>query len=88
MIFKTLLILLVLSTITSAKYIPSLLGISSEIISEENGSNKNDYDDTNIEKLRPKRRFDIQTFYTPVIRKDGSILLIPKDTNKNHYFIG
>jgi hypothetical protein len=35
-----------------------------------------------------KRSFQIQTYYDAVVQKDGSILLIPKDVNKNHYFIG
>jgi hypothetical protein len=35
-----------------------------------------------------KRSFQIQTYYDAVVQKDGTILLIPKDVNKNHYFIG
>jgi hypothetical protein len=35
-----------------------------------------------------KRGFQIQTYYDALIQNDGSILLIPKDVNKNHYFIG
>jgi hypothetical protein len=35
-----------------------------------------------------KRGIRIQTYYDPLIQKDGSILLIPKDLNQNHYFIG
>jgi hypothetical protein len=35
-----------------------------------------------------KRSFQIQTYYDALMQKDGSILLIPKDVNKNHYFIG
>jgi hypothetical protein len=35
-----------------------------------------------------KRGIHIKTYYDPLIQKDGSILLIPKDLNQNHYFIG
>ncbi len=35
-----------------------------------------------------KRGFQIQTYYDALVQNDGSILLIPKDVNKNHYFIG
>ena len=35
-----------------------------------------------------KRAWDIQTYYDVFLQNDGSILLIPKDVNKNHYFIG
>jgi hypothetical protein len=35
-----------------------------------------------------KRAWDIRTYYDALIQTDGSILLIPKDVNKNHYFIG
>ena len=38
--------------------------------------------------IKNKRSFQIQTYYDAIIQKDGSILLIPKDVNKNHYFIG
>jgi hypothetical protein len=35
-----------------------------------------------------KRGFQIQTYYDLLLRNDGSIMLIPKDVNRNHYFIG
>lgn len=35
-----------------------------------------------------KRAWDIQTYYDVFVQNDGSILFIPKDVNKNHYFIG
>lgn len=35
-----------------------------------------------------KRSFDIRTYYDALVQNDGSILLIPKDINRNHYFIG
>ena len=38
--------------------------------------------------VKAKRSFQIQTYYDAVVQKDGTILLIPKDVNKNHYFIG
>jgi hypothetical protein len=37
---------------------------------------------------KSKRGFQIQTYYDALVQNDGSILLIPKDVNKNHYFIG
>lgn len=38
--------------------------------------------------LSNKRAWDIQTYYDVLKQNDGSFLLIPKDVNKNHYFIG
>lgn len=35
-----------------------------------------------------KKGFQITTMYNIVQKEDGSVLLIPKDSNKNHYFIG
>ncbi|RNA37718.1 hypothetical protein BpHYR1_052996 [Brachionus plicatilis] len=35
-----------------------------------------------------KRAFHIKTYFDALIQDDGSILLVPKDVNKNHYFIG
>lgn len=35
-----------------------------------------------------KRAFQIKTYFDALVQNDGSILLIPKDVNKNHYFIG
>ena len=41
-----------------------------------------------IQQKSKKRGFQIQTYFDALVQKDGSILLIPKDVNKNHYFIG
>ena len=35
-----------------------------------------------------KRSFHIEIYYDIVRLKDGAVLLVPKDKNKNHYFIG
>ena len=35
-----------------------------------------------------KPSFKIQTYYDTLVRNDGSVMFIPKDVNKNHYFIG
>ncbi|CAF0873011.1 unnamed protein product, partial [Brachionus calyciflorus] len=35
-----------------------------------------------------KRAFHIKTYFDALVQNDGSILLVPKDVNKNHYFIG
>ena len=35
-----------------------------------------------------KRSFHIEIYYDIIRLKDGSVLLVPKDKNKNHYFIG
>lgn len=61
------------------------------------GRDSNSYREKKTLKLRDllqsnqksrKRGFQIQTYFDALIQKDGSILLIPKDVNKNHYFIG
>jgi hypothetical protein len=41
-----------------------------------------------LQQKSKKRGFQIQTYFDALVQKDGSILLIPKDVNKNHYFIG
>lgn len=60
-------------------------------ILEPSSSNKN----KSIKKIKlneisrkNKRGFQIQTYYDALVQNDGTILLIPKDINKNHYFIG
>ncbi len=37
---------------------------------------------------KKKRSFNIRIYYDIIRMKDGTVLLIPKDVNKNHYFIG
>ena len=65
-----------------------------ELINEHKRKYDSSYDTyNNLKKSnkilgKNKRSFQIQTYYDAVIQKDGSILLIPKDVNKNHYFIG
>lgn len=64
----------------------------------ENLRDEDDYDigGDNEDQNRPstaKRGFfskhhDIQIYYEVVRLKNGLVLLVPKDVNKNHYFIG
>ncbi len=35
-----------------------------------------------------KRAWNIRTYYDAYVQPDGSILFVPKDVNRNHYFIG
>jgi hypothetical protein len=37
---------------------------------------------------KSKRRFKMKVYYDVVVQNDGSVLLIPKDINRGHYFIG
>lgn len=46
------------------------------------------HDDSEEYTSKSKRGFQIQTYYDALVQSDGSIILIPKDVNKNHYFIG
>lgn len=70
---------------TEARYLARISRDSGE---EEASSQSNELDFLNSKKIQNKRGFDIKTFYSPVLRKDGSLILMPKDINKNHYFIG
>ena len=82
----------------TARNVPNKSNESSEIKSEENLDVKEYKRYPTLERIiarlnarqrqENKRGFDIKTFFSPIYRKDGSVLLIPKDTNKNHYFIG
>jgi hypothetical protein len=50
-----------------------------------------DDDDDSYENLKEqdtKRGLHMQVYYEPKFMKDGSVLLVPKDKNKGHYFIG
>lgn len=52
-----------------------------------------DYDAENEQKDVFKRGFlsehhKIKIYYNVMRLQDGTVILVPKDTNKNHYFIG
>ncbi len=99
MILKTIFILFVLFSLTTttiilAKHVPNRSNSDEETYeiidsNEQVPIQERSFDRLNKLKIKThKRGFNIQTFYSPVYRKDGKILLIPKDSNKNHYFIG
>lgn len=54
-----------------------------------NDSSEEQYDLENKQQQQLKKRgIHMQVYYEPKLLKDGSILLIPKDRNKGHYFLG
>jgi hypothetical protein len=38
--------------------------------------------------INKKRNFKMRVYYDVKVQNDGSVLLIPKDVNRGHYFIG
>ena len=59
----------------------------------ENFYSKNDNDDSNADNSEQKsegfkRSLRMKMYYNAVMKDDGSFVLIPKDFNRGHYFIG
>lgn len=85
-----LIVFVVVSELAEARYVPNQLKDDSDefIAKKKAESDELDFFQTNYKYNNKKRGFDIKTFYSPIYRKDGSVILVPKDINKNHYFIG
>ena len=88
LLFNALVLVFALLNLISARVLPSDYALGEDIgltYDDEASLISHSAEDAHSYN---KRANPVQRFYGPLMKKNGRIVLIPVDINKNHYFIG